>query len=491
MTFKSHGRISGLFVLISISLLGIQPQDTFGQDENNYLVSAEELGAVSSDLIVFGLIAAGVYQPDMTINDVTIYKLTYNTVDVFGNPTVASGAIYMPQSGADSIPMISYQHGTVMDREEVPSRRSDDPAGLFYAGNGYITTMPDYLGLGDNPGLHPYLHWESEATATIDLIRAAREFLHDSLLIRDHQLFITGYSQGGHATMAVHKYIHVNNLKSEFNLTASAPMSGSYPLSYAQFDHIFSEDSTYSGSYYIPYIISSFQYVYGNLYTDHSEYYDPPYDSIFAAWEMSGNFFEDYPMGSLPKNFYEFMQDSVMDNLLEDFNHPLRIALRKNDLHNWAPQEPVRLIYCGMDDVVPPSCAITTRDTMHMLGAPDVLAVSAGAEYNHGSCALPAFLYAKDWFDSFLADQAVFARDIPVDPLIRLYPNPVNTLLTVETGSNGRTFIQIHSVNGQLVYSGDSEKDTYQIDISSLRKGIYFITIRSGRLVTTRKVVKY
>jgi len=479
------------FLLPAIILLSHPSGVLLAQLEREFLVNAEEVEVIPGNLIVFGLIAAGVYDTDMVINDVGIYKITYNTIDVFGNPTVASGAMYVPLIDADSIPIISYQHGTVMDREEVPSRRSDDPAGLFYAGNGYITTLPDYLGLGDHPGLHPYLHWESEATATIDLIRAAREFLNDSLLIWDNHLFITGYSQGGHAAMAAHKYIHMNDLQSEFRVTASAPMSGSYPLSSTQFEHIFSKDSTYNGSYYIPYIIASYQYVYGNLYDDPSHYYDPPYDSIFAAWELSGNFFEDYPMGSLPKNFYEFMQDSVMENLLEDFNHPLRIALRKNDLHNWAPQEPVRLIYCGMDDVVPPLCATTTRDTMQMLGAPDVLAVSAGAEYNHGSCALPAFLYALDWFDSMSKEQALFNGEIPAVPEIRLYPNPVNTLLTVETGAIGRTFVEIHSINGQLVYQSHSERNIHQIDFTSLRKGIYFITIRSGDFVATRKIVKH
>tara|TARA_B100000963_G_scaffold321279_1_gene304410 strand:+ start:2975 stop:3127 length:153 start_codon:yes stop_codon:yes gene_type:complete len=46
------------------------------------------------------------------------------------------------------------------------------------------------------------------------MIRAAREFIADSLnLIDNGQVFLTGYSQGGHACMATHKYIYENNLK--------------------------------------------------------------------------------------------------------------------------------------------------------------------------------------------------------------------------------------------------------------------------------------
>jgi hypothetical protein len=39
-----------------------------------------------------------------------------------------------------------------------------------------LSAMPDYIGMGGSPGLHPYVHAASEATASIDMIRAAREF---------------------------------------------------------------------------------------------------------------------------------------------------------------------------------------------------------------------------------------------------------------------------------------------------------------------------
>jgi hypothetical protein len=465
-------------------------RESFGQNDQHNLVSAEELGSVSSAVITLGLIALDAYDPNETIHDVTLYKITYQTTDVFGEPTVASGAMYVPQTDTDSVPMISYQHGTVMNRNQVPSRSSEDPSGLFYSAYGFITTLPDYLGMGDSPGLHPYLHWESEATASLDLIRAAREFLNDSLQIRDGKLFLTGYSQGGHATMALHKYIQSNNLQSEFNVEASAPMSGPYSLSYAQFEYIFNEDTTYSGSYYLPYIIASYQYVYGNLYEAYEEYYDPPYDSIFAAWESTGIFFDNYPMESLPDNPYDFMQDSVLNNVLESPGHPLRVALRKNDLHNWAPQHPVRLVYCGMDATVAPANATSTQDTMMSLGAPDVLAVNVNPDGNHTTCAIPAYLYALDWFKSFLGDQSVNNPLDPAGPEISVFPNPVTAVLTVETALPGQYAVEIRSISGHMFYKQQMQGDKHRIDLSSLAKGIYFITVRSKEAVTTKKIVK-
>ena len=45
---------------------------------------------------------------------------------------------------------------------------------------------PITLGMGDSPGLHPYVHGESEATASVDMIRAAREFITNDLNLIDN-----------------------------------------------------------------------------------------------------------------------------------------------------------------------------------------------------------------------------------------------------------------------------------------------------------------
>jgi len=73
---------------------------------------------------------------------------------------------------------------------------------------------------------------------------------------------------------------------------------------------------------------------------------------------------------------------------------------------------------------------------------------------------------------------------------IRIYPNPANDLLTVESNVPGQHFIEITSLNGQLLYSDKMEGPTHQIDLSSFQKGLYFITIRSRDYVRTEKIIK-
>ena len=70
------------------------------------------------------------------------------------------------------------------------------------------------------------------------------------------------------------------------------------------------------------------------------------------------------------------------------------------------------------------------------------------------------------------------------------HPNPANTFLTIETGNSGVYEFEITSLNGRMLYHREYEDPTIQLDLSSLQKGVYLITIRSKDFVTTRKIIK-
>src|ERR1035437_6066055 len=54
---------------------------------------------------------------------VKLYRVIYNSViPEFNNrPTLASGLIAIPDNGKDKMPVVSYQHGTVFGKTDVPS----------------------------------------------------------------------------------------------------------------------------------------------------------------------------------------------------------------------------------------------------------------------------------------------------------------------------------------------------------------------------------
>ena len=140
-----------------------------------YLVSATQIEDRTIAQVQTVLDNGGWDTNSMILNPVISYSITYNTTDVLGNPTIASGALYVPQL-CDVLPLVSYQHGTQFNSAWVPSTGYFEDRGLLYAGNGFITTLPDYLGMGVNAGMQHYFHADTEATASIDLIRASKEF---------------------------------------------------------------------------------------------------------------------------------------------------------------------------------------------------------------------------------------------------------------------------------------------------------------------------
>ncbi len=73
---------------------------------------------------------------------------------------------------------------------------------------------------------------------------------------------------------------------------------------------------------------------------------------------------------------------------------------------------------------------------------------------------------------------------------LKIYPNPTNSFLTIETEYPDHYSIHITSLNGQQILYVEMLGNSQQIDLSSFQNGIYFITIRSKDFVITEKIIK-
>ena len=421
--------------------------------------------------------------------DIDMYKMVYNTVDASGQPTIASGAFLAPSNTpCTDFPMLVYHHGTSLRKIDVPSNDVGETLiGRVFGAGGYFVLMPDYIGMGESPGLHPYCHGESEATATRDMIRAAREFIADSLnMIDNGELFLTGYSQGGHAAMAAHKYIEENNLLGEFNVLGSAPCSGPYEMSGAMADTILSP-YPYSNPGYLVYLLSAYQMVYGNLYNSYAQVLNSPYDTIVPPFFDGNNTTLD--MGTLNNLLSGYIDTLMVDTVVANFsnsmstyNHPLWTALLDNDNHDWTPQRPIRMYYCTGDEQVTFQNAIAAEATMQANGANDVQAVNMGAG-NHNDCVLPALTTAYLWFDGLrsLCNSTGLNQQIKFNELI-VFPNPVSDQLNIVIDGIGQ--LKITSVLGQEVYK-NTINGNVNISVESWATGIYLIEIQNenGRFI--------
>jgi predicted esterase len=167
--------------------------------------------------------------------DVAVHRLVHASRGVRGEPVTLSAALLVPQGARcpGPHPIVAYARGTEQDRDRTLASLADRETGLLaatFATRGFVVVATDYLGYAasDHP-YHPYLDPVTEAAAVLDSIRAAREAAARLGVADNGQVFLAGYSQGGHATMAAHRALE-RDAPADIALVASAPMAGPYDL---------------------------------------------------------------------------------------------------------------------------------------------------------------------------------------------------------------------------------------------------------------------
>ncbi|MBF6248344.1 alpha/beta hydrolase, partial [Nocardia elegans] len=93
-------------------------------------------------------------------NGVETYRIVYRTVGPLGEETTASGLMVLPRTETERLRVVSYAHGTIVRKDEAPSAdgETDRARAIMFAAVGNAAVAPDYLGLGEGPGRHPYAH---------------------------------------------------------------------------------------------------------------------------------------------------------------------------------------------------------------------------------------------------------------------------------------------------------------------------------------------
>ena len=396
--------------------------------------------------------------------DVDVYKINYNTLDPDSQPIVASGLLCIPSNtGSCKLPVAMYMHGTIVKKESAPSRFNSAEAsvGLIAAATGYIGLVPDYLGLGDSPGRHFYQHASSLASACTDMILASQSAALTQGIETNNQLFLMGYSEGGYACMATHKWIQ-EHYAGILDVTASAPMSGAYDMSGTMVDLMLSF-APYSNPHYLPYILLSYNDIY-DFYPSPSDFMVAPYDTLLPPmFNGSLNFGSiDAVMPSVPRLI---LKPNVIDSFENNPFHPLRLALQENDLYNWVPNAPVRMYYTRADEQVPWQNTAVAYQSFSQLGVPDFDSIEISSTLSHPAAAPLCIINAKFWFDSMKHD------DLDYDLAV------VNT--TEPDSTNGSASVEVISGSGNYAFSWSSGATGSLIE--NLGPGVYYVTVSDAQ----------
>jgi hypothetical protein len=180
-------------------------------------------------------------------------------------------------------------------------------------------------------------------------------------------------------------------------------------------------------------------------------------------------------------------QDSLLENVSKNPNHPFLLAMRDNDVYDWAPKAPTRIFYCKADDQVTYRNSVLADSIMQLRGAKDVKSADVQSNANHGQCVQPAVLQTVFFFGGIQAQIATGTRDLPILP-VRMYPNPAREFTRLE-GLPKSGQVILSSVQGQIVFRSIINNPYMDIPLQGLSKGIYSVQLLSAQGIWHNKLL--
>ena len=365
----------------------------------DYFVS-KDLAVTYSQATITGMIdlAAQAY-PEVTAlkpfikTDINVYKIFYNTT-IDGEDAEVSGLVCTPAS-IGTYPVLSFQNGTNTVNAYAPTEFVTNPSIQmveFISSMGFIVVIPDYPGFGKSVNMpHPYLIKDPTVQSVVDMLRAVNEAAGTEFqaVFPDNKYYLIGYSQGGWATLAVHKALE-KEYSSEFNLEGSVCGAGPYNLYNILLGMV--NNSTYPMPSYICYIINAYSY-YHQFTNPVTDILNEPYASRLGSL-YTGTLSLDQINSQLTTSVPGLIKQDFLNGFAASPTYSsVRNALNSNSIEAWNTSKPLYFIHSEGDTHVPVSSTITMYDAMISAGTSSTtckkLIIPA---LDHGEAAVPAMI---------------------------------------------------------------------------------------------------
>jgi len=309
--------------------------------------------------------------------DVELRRITTSTrVPETGERVTVSGLVALPVGMRGAVPVLSWQHGTILSFDQVPSnllRLGDDGYQLRdnvdsletlfnihrFAGNGYAVIAADYIGKG------PYRNGRGEAYAVkgatvqccLDVLNAGLIELK-KLGLRPAALFLNGWSQGALNTQWLKQEMQRRSIK----VTASAAQSPFNNLaeSFRYWVNPTAFIPPAETSYPMPpawitpcliVLLGSYRRYYGlgDLFkTAIKPQYQAFAEKYWADYSLAGETAKGVPPAS------DFLVEGLFDRFTHDSNSRLLRQLGTNGATFWDYNSPIRLYYGLADEALHP-----------------------------------------------------------------------------------------------------------------------------------------
>ncbi len=350
------------------------------------------------------------FTPEYSVEDAGITDagyvgkiMHYSSIDTKGQKITLSGYFSYPQGENCQLKQIILcVHGTYQLNALAPSVRKNGEDIPKNAAQGRVIICPDYLGYGDTKDkVHPYMNQSLTARNSLDMELAVLQYFRDNNieLSEDYYTIIAGFSQGGSSALATHKYVESLPERQQNNIRLRKSFCGGTPASMEVTMNEFLEKET---GIEIPKdvekiqeiledvaleVVISFMAIQG-MYESYPEafksyglkdFYNPLIDvnklsealkvgtaedsEVKEVWELyeesNKKIIEAVTLFSADvfMNPEKVMVSNIYSADFLDDNSELRKnfmgCLRKNDLTDWEPKNPIDFYHSTQDDVVP------------------------------------------------------------------------------------------------------------------------------------------
>jgi pimeloyl-ACP methyl ester carboxylesterase len=300
--------------------------------------------------------------------DVNIYKLVYKTT-INGEKINASGLICVPEKPGD-YPVLCFQNGTNTVKAYAPSEFViNTPYQMieFIASMGYVVLIADYPGFGESDQVpHPYLITEPTVRSIVDMLFAVKEIGNSEFsgITIKNEYYLLGYSQGGWATLTLHKALE-QTYQNDFNLKGSVCGAGPYDILFLFQDMI--STTTYPMPIYIGYIVNAYS-AYKQFTNPVTDILNEPYASRLSSL-YTGSLTSDQINNQLTTSIPGLITADFLSGFVSASKYTsVREALNNNSVSAWHTMKPLFFLHGGNDTDVNPLVTDHIYDAMIQAG---------------------------------------------------------------------------------------------------------------------------
>lgn len=326
-------------------------------------------------------------------SDVNVYKMVYRT-EVFGEEIEASGLVCVPVTPGE-YPVVSFQNGTNTFNAYAPSEYVVNPSYQlieYIASMGFIVVIPDYPGFGRSKQIpHPYLIAEPTIRSVVDMLYALDESceLEYTGITTRNEYYLLGYSQGGWATLAIHKALELD-YNDDFDLRGSVCGAGPYDI-YKLLQGL-TDTTYYPVPYYLGYIINAYSH-YDQFTNAVSDILNEPYASRLSTLytgSLTGGQINSQLSTSIPELF---KADFISGFASSPAYSSVRESLISNSVAAWNSDKPILFVHGEDDADVNVTATHSMYDAMISAGtSSDMCTKVTFPGLDHGDATLPCMI---------------------------------------------------------------------------------------------------